>query len=97
VTVLTDGTRSTAGVSTSPSTDALSYGVHFEVPSTWAAPTFDDAGWPAATALTEATVGVNNKPSYTNFVSSFSGAGASFIWSSNLVLDNLVLLRFTSD
>ena len=42
-----------------------------------------------------AAVGVDNKPSYTNFSEIFIGAEAQFIWSSNLVLDNLVLVRKT--
>lgn len=42
---------------------------------------------------------MRGKPSYTNFTEVFDapGADARFIWSSNLVLDNLVLLRKTID
>jgi len=60
-------------------------------------PDFDDSAWPAAVTYTNDTVGVNNKPAYTNFTDVFDtpDADASFIWSSNLVLDNLVLLRTT--
>ncbi len=45
--------------------------------------------------FTNDTVGVDNKRSYTNFTDIFDGsrADAEFIWSSNLVLDNLVLMR----
>jgi hypothetical protein len=48
-----------------------------------------------ATTFSNSTVGVDNKSSYTNFVDVFDNAAkdASFIWSSNLKLDNLVLLR----
>ena len=58
---------------------------------------FGDSGWPAAKTFTNDTVGVDNKRSYTNFKDIFdtNGADAEFIWSSNLVLDNLVLLRKT--
>ena len=42
-----------------------------------------------------ATVGVDNKPSYTNFTNTFdnSATDASFTWSTNLLVDNVVLLR----
>jgi len=69
------------------------YGAHWEFPSGWEKAGFDDSGWPGATTYTEAEIGVNNKPAYTNFVDVFSGAGASFIWSSNVVLDNDVVVR----
>ena len=95
VTELQDGTRSTTGVTTEPGCDASCYAVHYPIPSDWTSTTFDATAWPSATVYTEATVGVDNKPSYTNFTSQFSGAGAEFIWSSNLVLDNLVLVRKT--
>jgi hypothetical protein len=61
----------------------------------WLAPAFDDQGWPLATVFSEAAVGVDNKAAYTNFIQQFSGAGARFIWSSNLILDNVVLVRKT--
>ena len=72
---------------------------HWEVPTDWMNPSFDDSNWPAATEFTNDTVGVNNKESYTNFEDVFDtkGADAQFIWSSNLVLDNVVLLRRTID
>lgn len=75
-------------------------GSHFsaafwDVPENWMNPDFDDSAWPDAITYSNDTVGVNNKSSYTNFIDVFDteGADASFIWSSNLVLDNLVLLR----
>lgn len=72
-----------------------SYGIHWAVPTDWYSPTYDDSSWQAATLFTNSTVGVNNKPSYTNFTDIFDNPSndASFIWSSNLLLDNLVLLR----
>ena len=72
---------------------------HWPVPTDWVAPDFDDSAWPQATTYDNDTVGVANKPSFTNFPDLFdrSGADAQFIWSSNLVLDNLVLLRRTFD
>ena len=69
---------------------------HWPVPQNWMAPDFDDSIWPAATEFSNATVGVN-KSSYLNFRAVFDdpAADAQFIWSSNLVLDNLVLMRGT--
>jgi hypothetical protein len=60
-------------------------------------PAFNDSVWPSAVTFTNDTVGVNNKKAFTNFTEVFDtpGADADFIWSSNLVLDNLVLLRTT--
>ena len=70
---------------------------HWVTPKNWAQPSFDDSSWPNAVTYTNDTVGVDNKKSYTNFVDLFDAkdADAEFIWSSNLVLDNLVLLRTT--
>ncbi|MFK8036197.1 MAG: hypothetical protein AB8B94_18845 [Hyphomicrobiales bacterium] len=63
----------------------------------WMTPSFDDSVWPTATTFSNDTVGVKNKKAFTNFEDVFDtpGADADFIWSSNLVLDNLVLLRKT--
>lgn len=85
--------RTSTNCSNSPSSGAKSYALHWEIPSTWFATDYDFSKWPSATTFTEAQVGV--KPAYSNFSSSFSGS--QFIWSSNLVLDNLVLLRFTGN
>lgn len=76
---------------------ANSYGLHWAVPDDWFSKGFDDSSWPNATTFTNQTVGVDNKPSYTNFDAQFAGAGAVFIWSTNLVLDNEVIVRFTTE
>ena len=70
---------------------------HWPLPEDWAQPGFDDSGWPNATTYSNDTVGVNNKRAFTNFVDVFDApqADAQFIWSSNLLLDNLVLVRTT--
>ena len=88
------GIRGSASCATTTA-GSSSYGVHWAVPATWFSPTYDDSGWPAATLFTNATVGVDNKPSYTNFTDIFDNSAndASFIWSTNLLLDNMVLLR----
>jgi hypothetical protein len=90
-----DGVRDTASCSTQ-STDngTKNYAAHWAVPENWMAEDFDASGWPKATAYTEDEIGVNNKKSYMNFIEKFSGAGAEFIWSKNVVLDNLVLLQY---
>lgn len=68
---------------------------HWAVPDGWMMSDFDASAWPDATTYTNDTVGVDNKKSYTNFRDIFDtkNADAQFIWSTNLVLDNLVLLR----
>lgn len=67
----------------------------WDLPTEWADPAFDDRDWPAASVFTNDTVGVDNKPAYTHFEALFDDpeADAQFIWSSSLVLDNLVLIR----
>lgn len=83
--------RLSSNCSSSPSTGAKSYALHWELPSNWFASNFDFSTWPNATIFTASQVGV--KQAYGNFTTQFSPA--QFIWSSNLILDNLVLLRFT--
>lgn len=85
---------SAAGLQT-PTLNQNSYALHYDVPADWASKSFNDSGWPSASTYTEAQVGVNNKPAYTNFSAQFGGSGAQFIWSSNIVLDNEVIVRFT--
>jgi len=78
--------------------DGLS-AAHWPVPEGWETPGYDASGWPDALTFANETVGVDNKRAFTNFVEVFDteGADADFIWSSNLVLDNLVLLRSLID
>lgn len=73
-----------------PSSAANSYALHWEIPSNWFSTSYDFKTWPAANIYTTAEVGP--KVSFTNFASQFNNA--QFIWSSNLILDNLVLLRY---
>jgi hypothetical protein len=72
------------------------YGLHWPRPDSWFADDFDASSWPSALEYSNAEVGVNNKPAYTNFTSIFDqpGADAAFIWSSNLILDNEVLVQY---
>lgn len=72
------------------------YGLHWELPSTWMNVDFDDGSWPNATTYTNETIGVNNKPAYTNFTDIFDDPSndAEFIWSTNVILDNEVIVRY---
>ena len=74
---------------------ANSYAIHWALPTDWFKTSYDDANWPLAATFSNSTVGVDNKSSYTKFADVFDNTSkdASFIWSSNLLLDNLVLLR----
>lgn len=73
------------------------YGLHWSRPSNWMDAAFNDSIFPNATTYTNATVGVNNKPAYTNFTNIFDDPtqDAQFIWSTNLILDNEVIVRHT--
>jgi hypothetical protein len=73
------------------------YGLHWSRPANWMNAGFDDSSWPSASTFTNATIGVDNKPAYTNFTGIFDDASddAEFIWSSNVILDNEVIVRHT--
>ncbi|MGB5445024.1 MAG: hypothetical protein WBM99_05880 [Psychromonas sp.] len=70
------------------------YAVHWSLPANWELEQFDYSNWPQATIYSEDEIGVNNKQAYMNFREKFAGGGAKFIWSSNVVLDNQVLLKY---
>lgn len=89
---LTDGTHSTSTATTTPTCNANCYGIHYDMPSDWYSKNFNDAAWPNAYLYTAAQV--TNQAAYTNFAST-AWSKANFIWSSNLILDNLVLVRKT--
>lgn len=96
-----DGTTrdsSTCSTDGRDTADGLS-AAHWALPDGWETTEFDASAWPDAVTFTNETVGVDNKKAFANFVEVFdtSGADAQFIWSSNLVLDNLVLLRTQID
>lgn len=93
---LTESASNRLSTSCTTQSGALtSYGVHWAVPSDWFSTTYDDSNWPSAAVFTNSVVGIDNKPAYTNFTDIFDNSSndASFIWSNNLLLDNLVLLR----
>jgi hypothetical protein len=90
--------RDSAACDTSAAQDGTSFSSAFwPMPPNWMATDFDDSSWPAAVTFTNETVGIDSKPAYTNFTDIFDAPGndAQFIWSSNLILDNLVLVRKT--
>ena len=95
---LSESGNSRLSTSCNTATGALtSYGVHWTIPIDWFSTSYNDSTWPKATLFSNNSVGVDNKPSYTNFTDIFDNTSndASFIWSSNLLLDNVVLLRKT--
>ena len=69
------------------------YSLHWDIPLSWES-NEEYLSWPKSLQYTEDEIGVDNKKAYMNFQEQFSGSGASFIWSSNVVLDNLVLFRY---
>ena len=63
----------------------------FEIPDGWTAPGFDDSSWADASLYTADQV--TRTPGYVRHAALFEPA--QFIWTRNLVLDNLVLARYT--
>ena len=91
-------TRSSALCSTADAADGSKFfGIHWVRPDGWMNVDFDDSNWPTALEYSNAEVGVDNKPAFTNFRDVFdnSSQDAQFIWSSNLILDNEILMRYT--
>lgn len=87
-----------APIGTSTAIDGSSYyALHWDVPTDWPEEAYDDSTWPSATTFTKSEIGVDNKATYTNFKSVFddSANDAKFFWSTNVVLDNEVIVRFT--
>ncbi len=85
--------RNSSGCSTYPSSANNAFGLHWAIPTDWYSTTYNFKTWPSASIFSVAQVGP--KVAFTNFTSQFSDA--QFIWSSNLILDNLVLLRFDAN
>ncbi len=89
--------RLSSGCSTQDSNNGLSYyGLHWPRPANVVKTDFDDSSWPAATTYSNAVIGVDNKPAYTNFTNIFDDPtnDAQFIWSTNVILDNEVIVRY---
>jgi len=69
------------------------YAVHYPIPANWPSPRFNDRHWPRAYEYTDIDIGVTNLPAYTRYPELFDGA--RWIWSLNLVFDNVVIVRKT--
>lgn len=69
------------------------YSVHYPIPANWRSPRFNDSRWPRAYEYTDTDIGVTNVPGYTRYPELFDGA--RWIWSVNLVFDNVVIMRKT--
>ena len=69
------------------------YAVHYPIPANWQSPRFNDTHWPRAYEYTDTDIGVTNLPAYTRYPELFEGA--RWIWSLNLVFDNVVIMRKT--
>ena len=67
-------------------------GAHFELPSNWMSPDFDDSGWLEAKTYTADEV--TGSPGFRNYEDTLF-RDAAFIWTQNLRLDNLVTCRAT--
>ncbi len=69
------------------------FAIHYPIPADWMAPGFDDSKWPRAYEYTDADVGVTSLTGYWSYPEAF--LGARWMWTVNLVFDNLVLARKT--
>ena len=69
------------------------YAVHYPFPAKWESRSFDDSPWPKAFEYTDKEVGVDHLTAYTRYPALFKGA--RWIWSANLVFDNVVIARKT--
>jgi|RhiMethySRZTD1v2_1073278.scaffolds.fasta_scaffold10627_5 hypothetical protein len=76
-----------------PDCEEKCYAVHYPIPRNWQSPRFNDSNWPRAWEFTDQEIGVTNLPAYTRYPELFEGA--RWIWSQNLVLDNVVIARKT--
>jgi len=76
-----------------PTCEDKCYAVHYPIPANWQSPRFNDSNWPRAWEFTDQEIGVTNLPAYTRYPELFEGA--RWIWSQNLVLDNVVIARKT--
>jgi hypothetical protein len=76
-----------------PDCEEKCYAVHYPIPANWQSPSFNDTNWPRAWEYTDVEIGVTNLPAYTRYPELFEGA--RWIWTQNLVLDNVVIARKT--
>ncbi|MBP2830663.1 hypothetical protein J8281_00570 [Aquimarina sp. U1-2] len=91
-------TRISSNCDTASENDGTSFfALHWQLPDTWMEEGFDTSDWPDATTYTNETIVVHNKPSYTYFTDIFDDPenDAEFIWSTNIILDNEVIVSYT--
>jgi hypothetical protein len=91
-------TRNTSNCNTTDVRNGAGYAaLHWKLPIDWMNKTFDDSSWPNATTYSNSTIGVEGKNAFTNFIDIFDAANndAQFIWSTNVILDNEVIVRKT--
>lgn len=91
-------TRNSSNCNTEDVRNGAGYAaLHWKVPTDWMNSTFDDSTWPSATTYSNSTIGVDGKNAFTNFTNIFDDAAndAQFIWSTNVILDNEVIVRKT--
>ena len=69
------------------------YSVHYPIPTNWQSPRFNDSLWPRAWEFTDQEIGITILFGYTRYPELFEGA--RWIWSQNLVLDNVIIARKT--
>lgn len=69
------------------------YSVHYPMPANWQSPRFNDSYWPRAWEFTDQEIGITILFGYTRYPELYEGA--RWIWSQNLVLDNVVIARKT--
>jgi len=80
-------------VARKPDCQEKCYAVHYPIPSGWQSPTFNDSTWPRAYEYTDTDIGTTALPAYSRYPELSSGA--RWIWSVNLVFDNVVIARRT--
>jgi hypothetical protein len=78
---------------TKPACQEKCFAVHYPMPDNWSAASFEDRAWPRAYEYTDEDIGVTTLTAYTRFPEAFEGA--RWIWTVNLVHDNVVLARKT--
>jgi hypothetical protein len=76
-----------------PGCEDKCYAVHYPIPANWQSPRFNDTGWPRAWEYMDVEIGVTNLRAYTRYPELFQGA--RWIWTQNLVFDNVVIARKT--
>ncbi|MBN8920136.1 MAG: hypothetical protein J0H62_05465 [Rhizobiales bacterium] len=76
-----------------PTCKEYCFAIHYPIPDGWQQASFDDSKWPRAYEYTDADVGVGSLTGYWRYPEAF--LDARWMWTINLVFDNLVLARKT--